>query len=180
MPGPWHVFTLALVLSGLMGSPRIAAREDRPGSASRGGAAAQEEEFWALAVLPVRAVPAGELAESPERFYGNLIAVPAAVSEVLSNRSFALDDRREPSPDIIVVAPLPALHLVEGDMVMVIGHLRPLVIDELEHDYPWFDRDWFRHRSDREPHPVLVAASVRTADGQELLGVPGAAGDIGL
>ena len=55
---------------------------------------------------------------------------------------------------------------------MISGNVRPYVTTELEHDYHWFQGGKIVSRDskvDFKTRPVLIADSVRTADGRELL-----------
>jgi hypothetical protein len=121
------------------------------------------------AAIPVYGVAVGVLVSEPERFYGHLVAVPAAVEQVFSEYVFTVGEGRE-GTDVIVIAPRPAPSVAQYARVLVIGHLRPLNIAELEKDYDWFDARWLSGSSARlQGGPVLIAASIVTESGEQLL-----------
>lgn len=132
--------------------------------------------------ISVQEASAGELAAQPRMYYGDVVQVSSEIEEVFGNQSFTLDeDRLGAGPDVVVVLPRQARgELPEGERVRVVGHVRPLVVTEFERDYDWFDFDtfetWFDQvglEAETRMRPVVVASSITTEDGRELLGATG-------
>jgi hypothetical protein len=122
--------------------------------------------------IAVYGVPASTVAVAPERFHGKVLSVPGQVGHLLSSHVFTLHEPGEgPRPGVIVIARLSAQAVQPGQAVRVLGQLRPLVFEELESDFDWFDRSWFGSAGpDFQHRPTLVAASVvLLEDEQELL-----------
>ena len=119
-------------------------------------------------------ISAGKLAKDAKKFYGQTVSVTAEVEDVLDNHSFTLDeDAILAGPDVLVLVPRGmTAGLKHDDKVTVTGTVRPFVQAELEKDY-----DWFKHgkilttgtKVDYKMRPVLVAQSVKTASGSELI-----------
>ncbi|MFP3939406.1 MAG: hypothetical protein ACLF0P_03785 [Thermoanaerobaculia bacterium] len=133
--------------------------------------------------IPVQEASAGELAAEPRLYYGGVVQVSAEIEEVFGNQSFSLDEERLlAGPDVLVLLPRqPAAELPEGERVRVVGHVRPLVMTELERDYDWFDfdlfSDWYEQMDlevETRVRPVIIAGSVTTDDGRELVEAVGA------
>lgn len=115
---------------------------------------------------------AGEIAHEPARFYGKKVMVRAEVEDVLSRQVFLLDeDELFVWPDVLVIAPPMSSAIPEDEIVTVTGMVRSFVDADFRREYDW---DWwgdldtdvvvtFRER------PVILADSVRTQDGTELL-----------
>jgi hypothetical protein len=123
--------------------------------------------------VPVYEVKASEISAHPERYYGNMVSVTSGVEDIPGPNLFTLDADRllPPHRDLVVVTPRP-VKVEKGKRVHVIGHLRPLVMAQLARDYNWFKVNWFREvdvKIKLEEQPVIVAASVQTEDGRELL-----------
>lgn len=132
--------------------------------------------------IPVQETSAGDLAAEPRLYYGDVVQVSAEIEEVFGDQSFSLDEERLfAGPDVLVLlARQPAAELPQGERVRVVGHVRPLVMTELERDYDWFDFDLFSDWYDQmelevetRVRPVIIAGSVTTDDGRELVGAMG-------
>jgi len=119
-------------------------------------------------------ISAGKLAKEAKDYYGRTVTVKAEVEDVIDSRTFTLDeDSVLAGADVLVLVPAGYTGtLAHDDMVTVTGKVRPYVGTELEHDYHWFkggkivSRD---NKVDFKTRPVLVADSIRAADGRELL-----------
>ena len=115
------------------------------------------------------ALRAGEVAQNPESYYGRQVTVRAEVGDVISSQAFTLDeDLIGAEPDVLVLMPHAAT--VQDDKeVLVTGTLRRFVRAEIERDYEWFDSE-MQITAELESRPVLIADTVRTADGAEIMG----------
>ena len=119
-------------------------------------------------------ISAGKLAKNAKDYYGKTVTVKAEVEDVIDTRSFTLDeDAILAGADVLVLVPAGYTGtLVHDQVVMVTGKVRPYVTTELERDYHWFKDGAIVSRDtkvDFKTRPVLIADSVRTADGRELL-----------
>lgn len=120
------------------------------------------------------AISAGKLARDAGKFYGQTVTVSAEVENVLDDHSFTLDeDAVFAGPDVLVLLPTgSALPLRHDQKVTVTGRVRRYVATELHHDYDWFEEGHILKRNtkvDYTTRPVLVATSVITADGTDLV-----------
>jgi hypothetical protein len=119
------------------------------------------------------AISAGKLAKEAKNFYGQTVTVKAEVEDILDNRTFTLDeDAILAGPDVLVVVPRGStMGLKHDDVVTVTGTVRPFVQAELERDYDWFKDGKILKKDvkiDYTTRPVLIATSIKTADGRDL------------
>ena len=119
-------------------------------------------------------ISAGKLAKDAKNYYGRTVTVKAEVEDVIDSRSFTLDeDAILAGADVLVLVPAGYTGTLAHDqVVMVTGKVRPYVTTELEHDYDWFKNGSIVSRTskfDFKTRPVLIATSLRTADGRDLL-----------
>jgi hypothetical protein len=116
---------------------------------------------------------AGEVAKNPGKFYGKKVKVTAEVEDVYSAHAFTLDeDAMFAGPDVLVLIPAPTRESKDGEDMTVTGIVRQHTRTELERDYKWFDYTWFQPSDTATTlatRPVLVADSVRTSGGEELV-----------
>jgi len=124
-------------------------------------------------------ISAGKLANNAKDFYGKTVTVKAEVEDVIDSRTFTLDeDAILVGADVLVLVPAGYTGTLAHDQVITVtGKVRPFVTTELEHDYHWFQGGKIVSRDtkvDFKTRPVLIADSVRTADGRELLAGGGA------
>lgn len=123
----------------------------------------------------IEVVTPSKLSRDGKKFYGQTITVRGEVEDVIDSRTFTLDeDSVLPGPDVVVLVPKGvASTLVHDQVVTIVGTVRPYVIAELEKDYDWFkDGKILKHMGDKveyKTRPVIVATSVRTAAGLEIL-----------
>ncbi len=116
---------------------------------------------------PVTAKP-GEVARSPDKFYGRQVAVQGEIEDVFGTYVFTLDeDALFAGPDVLVITQKPAAAVVDGAEVRVSGTVRPFTWAEIRRDY-----DFLRLDSDLvvrfENRPVILADSVaRVANANE-------------
>jgi hypothetical protein len=176
--------------SGTPSSPAPKPRgEDPQGEVQAGRSPAQTDgeqgaadavDAFAIVVrsVPTYEVTPGAIAASPGALYGAMVSVEAEVEDVLSPNAFTLgEDRVGAGPDVVVIAPRALSDVSGGETVRVTGHLRPLVITELDASYEWFDRSLLGGAEkigeiEVSQRPAVVAASIITSDGRELLGAP--------
>lgn len=123
--------------------------------------------------VPVYEVAASDVSAHPEKYYGNLVSVTSKVEDILGSNMFTLSGERllPPRLDLLVILPRP-IKVTKGQRLHVIGHLRPLIEAALARDYNWLKLSWFREadlKIQLKEQPVIIAASVQTADGKELL-----------
>ncbi len=119
-------------------------------------------------------ISAGKLANNAKDYYGKTVTVKAEVEDVIDNRTFSLDeDAILTGADVLVLVPAGYTGTLAHDQVVTVtGKVRPFVTAELERDYHWFKDGAIVSRDskyDFKTRPVLVATSVRTADGRDLL-----------
>jgi hypothetical protein len=115
----------------------------------------------------------GTIAAAPDTFLGTRVALPnAEVRHVKSVGVFTLaENEHSLSSDITVIVPTPALDAVqENEQVSVEGTVRLYKVAEFERDYLWYREADFK--SDENlllNRPVIVASSVLTAEGSQLV-----------
>jgi hypothetical protein len=117
-------------------------------------------------------VTAGEVADHPDRYYGKTLSVTAEVEDVYNKSVFSLDEDKlwSTGRDVIVVNPRPGEAARDDTEVTVVGPLRRFTMAEFRRDFDYLDWDlrpeitgWIEQR------PVIVAQSIRTSSGQELV-----------
>ena len=123
----------------------------------------------------IEVVTPGKLSRDGKKFYGQTITVRGEVEDVIDSRTFTLDeDSVLPGPDVLVLVPKGvASTLAHDQVVTIVGTVRPYVLAEIQKDYDWFeDGKIVKHVGDKvdlKTRPVIVATSVRTAAGLEIL-----------
>jgi hypothetical protein len=117
-------------------------------------------------------VGAGELAAQPQSYLGRRVLVRGPATDVYNALLFTLDeDPARPGPDVLVVLPRPASIALPGETVTVEGTVRPFVREELESDFAGFELAPELEILVQE-RPVVVAESVLTADGTDVVAEP--------
>jgi len=119
-------------------------------------------------------ISAGKLAKNAKDYYGKTVTVNAEVEDVIDSRSFTLDeDAILTGADVLVLVPVGYTGTLAHDQVVTVtGKVRPYVTAELERDFDWFkDGKIVSTKTDVDfkTRPVLVATSLKLADGRELL-----------
>jgi hypothetical protein len=115
----------------------------------------------------------GTIAATPEVFLGQQVDLPdAEVRHSKSVQVFTLaENERSLTSDIAVVVPTPALDAVhDSERVSVTGTVRIYRVSDFEREYLWYREADFK--SDENlllNRPVIVASSVMTADGSQLV-----------
>jgi hypothetical protein len=123
----------------------------------------------------IEVVTPGKLSRDGKKFYGQTVTVRGEVEDVIDSRTFTLDeDSVLPGPDVLVLVPKGvASTLAHDQVVTIVGTVRPYVLAEIKKDYDWFEDGKIVQRVgdkvDMKTRPVLVATSVRTAAGLEIL-----------
>jgi hypothetical protein len=117
-------------------------------------------------------VTAGDIAKTPEKYYGKKVTVRAEVEDVLGRQVFLLDeDKLFAWPDVLVIAPKLTAAVPEDTNVTVTGTVRSFVDADFRREYNW---DWW---GDLDPdivvtfrnRPAIVADSVKTTAGTDLV-----------
>lgn len=129
-------------------------------------------------------VTTGQITSNPQQYYGKEVQVSSAVEDMHGQQLFSLGEAKGSGAgasagqdEVLVMAPQAVTQLRGDQEVTVKGTLRQLNVSELQRDYDWFDSQ----RIDAEvlsrysSKPVIIAESIRTSGGQELL--RSAAGD---
>ena len=118
------------------------------------------------------AVDAGEIAKRPDAFYGKPVTVVAEVEAVHGPNAFTLDeDEAFAGPDVLVIVEKASRPVEEDREVIVEGTVRPMVVADLERDYPWFranayDGELIARFKER---PVIIATMVRDEERGDVL-----------
>jgi hypothetical protein len=111
----------------------------------------------------------GQLGRQPGDYYGDYVSVRAPVGEIESPHVFTLEGEGG-RPEVLVLNPAPSSSskLPADAQVSIEGVVRPFFMADLERDYDWFgaDQDLVMKIKDR---PVIIAESIRTQSGQELV-----------
>lgn len=105
----------------------------------------------------------GDIARSPDKFYGSRVAVKGEIEDVFSAHAFTLDeDALFAGPDVLVITKQPAAAAVDGATVRVTGAVRRFTWAEIRSDYDYLglDNDLIVELENR---PVILADSVSRA-----------------
>lgn len=122
---------------------------------------------------PGSTISAGKLAKDAKKFYGQTVTVKAEVEDVFDDHTISLDeDALLAGGDVLVILPEgKALGVKKDDNVLVTGVVRPYLVADLERDFDFFKDGKFiktERRVEYETRPVLVAHTIKSADGREL------------
>jgi hypothetical protein len=74
--------------------------------------------------------------------------------------------------NVLVLIPAPVKAAPESGQVTISGTVRPMVVSEIQRDYDWFESGWLKQADvdiESTTYPVIVADSVTTADGTQLV-----------
>jgi len=105
----------------------------------------------------------GEITENPTQYYGQILAVPGEVEDIVGPNTFTLDEEEIiGASDLLVVVPAPTRDIVDGEKVVATGVLRPFVIAELEREYEltWDLDVQSQLEAEYQDRPILVADDV--------------------
>jgi hypothetical protein len=143
--------------------------------------------FLASAVLAIGSAPAGagddkmhgtisagKLAKDAKKFYGKTVTISAEVEDFLGPNMFTLDeDAILAGADVLVLVPRGVTaNLSHDQKVTVVGEVRQYVETDFDRDYDWFDNGKLvnvKEKVDWKTRPVVVATSVRTDTGTDLV-----------
>jgi hypothetical protein len=119
-------------------------------------------------------ISAGKLAKDAKDFYGQTVSVKSEVDRVVSDHAFTLDeDAIFAGPDVLVLVPQAVTEQLRHDQkVVVTGKVRRYVRTELEKDYSFFTEGKIvkkDYKVDYKTRPVIIADSVMTEDGRDLM-----------
>jgi hypothetical protein len=118
------------------------------------------------------AVDLSDIARAPGRWDGRRVLVRGEVDRVLDPHALTLG-LGGAHPAVVVLNPTPADAANPQATVTVVGTVRPYVADELAREHAWFRPAWFGASPAGTPPPaVVVADSIRTATGIELVRTP--------
>lgn len=127
----------------------------------------------ALVTADATVTTSGTIAAAPDSFLGTQVALPnAEVRHAKSVGVFTLaENELSFNSDIAVIVPTPALDAVEeNELVSVEGTVRLYNVAEFERDYLWYrEADFKADENLLLNRPVIVASSVLTAEGAELV-----------
>jgi hypothetical protein len=129
--------------------------------------------------MTMKTISASSLAKDGKKYYGHTVTVTGEVENVLDPHSVTLDeDALLAGHDVLVLLPEgKAFDLKKDDKVTITGTVRQYVATELDRDFDFFEEGKIvkvENKTEFENRPVLVATSVRMADGRELLTPPAA------
>ena len=104
---------------------------------------------------------AGDIADHPAQYAGQRVTLKSDVKKVMPNGFFILDDH-----DTLVMSPSGSP--IEKQEVTVLGTVHTYSAPELKTSFPWFksNKELDAQYNNRA---VIVADSITTADGRELL-----------
>jgi hypothetical protein len=116
---------------------------------------------------------AGNLAKHYKDHYGKTVTVKAEVEDVLGDRMFTLDeDAILAGADVLVMVPRGMVSLTKDQKVVVTGEVRPYVEKDFDRDFDFFEDGKVvktKTKVDWETRPVIIATSIRTESGTELM-----------
>lgn len=128
-------------------------------------------------------ITAGEVAANPTKYQGQRVAVRGDVSKFLGGNAFTLDeDRLTADEDLLVLSQsgVPGEDH-KNEKVIVSGRVAMYDKAEFERDYDWF-RPTPEVEAKYKTRPVIIADSIRTADGRDLTtgsALPAGSGETG-
>ena len=135
---------------------------------------------------PVTAT-AEEIAQHPGQFFGKRVNVTTTVDRSIDPHFFTLESTGKNGlpPDnpaqqfqaqsVLVLIESPVRAAPEQTKVSITGFVRPFVSTDVERDYTWFESDWLKQANidtQTTPQPLIVADSVMTSDGMQLVQNP--------
>lgn len=106
---------------------------------------------------------ASEVAENPEAFYGQTIAIESEIDEVIDPTAFTLSEGFLNGENLLVLSAAPEeAGVADGRNVVVTGQLRPFVVADIERDYDltWDSGLQQQLTTEYENRPVFVAEAV--------------------
>jgi hypothetical protein len=116
-----------------------------------------------LAIVP----DSNELRENPEAFYGRRIMVEGEINDIIAPDAFTISSRQFlDDSTLLVLGATPDVSVDNGEVVTVVGELRPFVASSIERDY---DLTWDLDLQEQleveyANQPILVAREVYPSD----------------
>ncbi len=125
-------------------------------------------------MVPDVMITATTLVGDPKKYYGQTVSVQSKVEDVISPNAFTLDeDAVFKGPDVLVLVPRGLASQLRHDWkVIVTGTVRPWVVADLDKDLEFFQHGKIvstRTKVDWKTRPVIVATSVTTPDGRDIM-----------
>jgi lipid-binding SYLF domain-containing protein len=115
-----------------------------------------------------------DLTSKPKAYFGQQVMLSASVEDIYSRTMFAIDDDKLLSTgrEVLVVAPT-IRRPVTGDLdVTIVGEVIEFDKDDVEDRFRDYKLDLDDYLVDAfDDRPVILATSIRTANGEELIGV---------
>jgi lipid-binding SYLF domain-containing protein len=114
-----------------------------------------------------------DIVDKPRDYYGTQVMLSADVEDIYSRTVFAVDDDKLLSTgrDVLVVAPTIRRPLNSDMDVTIVGEVMRFKKGDVEKRFRDYKLDLSDALADRfEDHPVIIATSIRTASGEELVG----------
>ena len=114
-------------------------------------------------------ITAGEVAANPTKYVGQRVSVRGDVADIVSTSAFTLDEDRLTADQNLLVLSQSGVPAPEqkDEKVTVSGRVRLFDATEIKRDNDWFQATPEIETKYRK-RPVIIADSIRTADGREL------------
>jgi hypothetical protein len=146
--------------------------EQRAGDA-RGASPSPAAEGTSATSAGAERVAAGDLLQEPSRYVGRLVSVEAPVTNALSEAAIALgEEGRGQGHGVLVVVPHRTGELPTRGRVTVTGEVMLYDEERLQSGHGWMAATP-EIEARYKGQPVIVAQSIRTADGREIVGPAG-------
>jgi lipid-binding SYLF domain-containing protein len=157
------------------GSSVARSRDDASGrSAERAGREGLGGTSPAPATYTGKVARITDVTSRPKEYFGQQVMLSASVEDIYSRTVFAIDDDKLLSTgrEVLVVAPT-IRRPVTGDLdVTIVGEVIEFDKDDVEDRFRDYKLDLDDHLVDAfDDRPVILATSIRTANGEELIGV---------
>lgn len=134
----------------------------------------QEKPTQILTVTP------SQLMERPQAYRGKTVRLKSHLAEEFGPHAFGISAQRGAAGEVLVLIPVLRPYAFgeklweegTGVPVTIVGKARVFRQQQFEADYDWFSVNLFRERrqvADWAGRPVVVAQSVRTSGGRELV-----------
>lgn len=164
---------IAVAAAGALSLAPVSA--DQAGQTGQAGQTAQTRpQTPQTPTMTAVTVKASDITANPEKHYNKKVAVTAEVDEVLGLQTFTIDEEAAAAaggPDLLVISPALTSPIPDGAKLTVTGTLKPFVEADIKRDYNWnWWADWKAEMTTQfKDRPVLLAESIKTEDGKELI-----------
>jgi hypothetical protein len=122
---------------------------------------------------PATTVTAEQIIKTPGAYFGKRVTLTSRVDRTIDPHFFmANQSGATAASGLPVLIAAPAKGAPENQTVTITGTVRPFTITEIERDYDWFKNGWVKEADidvESTTRPVLIAESVKTQDGQQLV-----------